>query len=96
MRVKLGSVAFLKSAGSGYGIGLDDDGHLIEFLGDWRALDELQPALGGRVPVYLDVDDWAVVGVDDKPRIPLTRAGMVERARFMKAALAAMARLERA
>ncbi len=25
MRVKLGSVAFLKTAGSGYGIGLDDD-----------------------------------------------------------------------
>lgn len=47
MRVKLGSIAFLEAAGSGYGIGLDDDGHLIEFIGDWRALGELEAGLGG-------------------------------------------------
>ena len=40
--------------------------------------------------MYLDVDDWAVISIDDQPRIPLTREGMVERARFVKAALAAM------
>jgi hypothetical protein len=45
MRPKLGSIAFLKAAGSGYGIGLDDDGHLIEFLGDWRQLRDLEPRL---------------------------------------------------
>jgi len=90
MRVKLGSVAFLRAAGSGYGIGLDDDGHLIEFLGDWRALEALRPALARPEPVYLDVDDWAVIGIDDQPRIPLTREGMVERALFVKAALAAL------
>ena len=38
MHVKVGSVAFLRAAGSGYGIGLDDDGHRVEFLGEWRAL----------------------------------------------------------
>ena len=31
MRVKLGSVAFLTAAGSGYGIGLDDTGRRVEF-----------------------------------------------------------------
>lgn len=36
VRVKLSSVAFLKAAG-GYDIRLDDEGLLIEFLGDWRA-----------------------------------------------------------
>ena len=41
MCIKLGSVAFLKAAGGGYGIGLSDDGHRVEFLGDWRALAEL-------------------------------------------------------
>jgi hypothetical protein len=45
VRVKLSSVAFLKAAG-GYGIRLDDDGLLIEFLGDWRALEALREALG--------------------------------------------------
>jgi len=54
VRVKLGSVAFLKAAGGGYGIGLDDDGHLIEFLGDWRELIPVAmafhlPAADGRV-----------------------------------------------
>ena len=88
MRVKLGSVAFLKAAASGYGLGLDDDGHLIEFLGDWRALAELEPALGAPDPVYLEVEDWAVIAIDDQVRIPLTTEGMLERARFVKSALA--------
>jgi hypothetical protein len=57
MRVKLGSVAFLKAAGSGYGMGLDEDGHLIEFLGDWRALLALEDALDGPEPIYLEVED---------------------------------------
>lgn len=90
MRVKLGSVAFLRAAGSGYGIGLSDDGQLIEFLGDWRALETLRPELAGSTAVYVDVEDWAVIGIDDEPRIPFTPAGMAERAQFVKAALAAM------
>jgi hypothetical protein len=87
VRVKLGSVAYLKAAGSGYGIGLDYDGHLIEFLGDWRALDALQDALVGPEPVYLEVEDWAIIAVDDQVRIPLTHAGMAERARFVRSGL---------
>jgi hypothetical protein len=87
MRVKLASVAFLKAAVRGYGIGLDDDGHLIEFLGDWRELEALQDALVGPEPVYLKVEDWAIIAVDDQVRIPLTRAGMAERARFVRSAL---------
>jgi hypothetical protein len=86
MRVKLGSVAFLKAAGSGYGISLDDNGHLIEFLGDWRALEALEDALVGPEPVHLEVEDWAIIAIDDEVRIPLTLEGMLERARFVKAA----------
>jgi hypothetical protein len=87
VRVKLGSVAFLKAAGSGYGIGLDDNGHLIEFLGDWRELEALEDALVGPEPVYLEVEDWAIIAIDDQVRIPLTHAGMVERAQFVRSAL---------
>lgn len=87
MRVKLGSVAFLKAAGGGYGIGLDDDGHLVEFLGDWRELDALQDALVGPEAVYLEVEVWAIIAIDDQVRIPLTVEGMAERARFVRSAL---------
>jgi hypothetical protein len=87
MRVKVGSVAFLAAAGSGYGIGLDDDGHRIEFLGDWRELADLRPALGGPEPVYLEVDEWQVLAVDDELRLPLAKEAMAERARFIRSAL---------
>jgi hypothetical protein len=90
MRVKVGSVAFLKAVGSGFGVGLDDDGHLIEFLGDWRALAELQPALGEPEPVYVNLEDWQIVAVDDEVRLPLRREAMAERAVFVRSALAAM------
>jgi len=57
VRVKLSSVAFLKAAG-GYGIRLDDEGLLIESLGDWRALEALREALGSPEPVDVDVEDY--------------------------------------
>lgn len=87
MRIKLGSVAFLAAAGSGYGIGLDDDGHLIEFLSDWRALTELQDQLGGPDPVYLEIENWQMLAIDEELRLPLTPQGMAERARFIRSAL---------
>jgi len=68
VRVKVGSVAFLKAAGSGYGIGLDNDGHLTEFLGDWRALAALRDTLDGPESCYLEVEDWAVIAIDDQVR----------------------------
>jgi hypothetical protein len=89
MRVKVGSVAFLKAAGSGYGIGLTDDGHRVEFLGDWRDLADLQTALAAPEPVYLEISDWQLVAVDDELRIPLTTEAMAERARFIRSALGA-------
>lgn len=87
MRVKLGSVAFLTAAGSGYGIGLSDDGRSVEFLGDWRSLADLQPALDGPDPVYIEVDDWQVLAVDDELKLPLTHEALEERARFLRSAL---------
>jgi hypothetical protein len=87
MRVKVGSIAFLAAAGSGYGIGLTDDGHRVEFLGDWRDLAELEPALDRDEPVYLEVEDWQVLAIDDELRLPLTREGMAERARFIRSGL---------
>src|SRR4026207_317699 len=38
MRVKLGSVGYLKAVNAGYAIGLDEDGRRIEFLGDRRVI----------------------------------------------------------
>jgi hypothetical protein len=90
MRVKVGSVAFLTAVGSGYGIGLDDAGHLIEFLGDWRELAALEPALGDVEPVYVELADWQVVAVDDVVRLPLRYEAWAERAAFVRSALATM------
>jgi hypothetical protein len=87
VRVKVGSVAFLKAAGSGYGIGLSDDGHRVEFLGDWRDLAELQPALDRQDATYVDVEEWQVLAVDDELRLPLSHEAMVERTRFIRSAL---------
>jgi hypothetical protein len=87
MRIKLGSVAFLAAAGSGYGIGLDDDGHRVEFLGDWRALEPLQRAVEAQEPTYVDVETWQVLAVDDELRLPLTHEAMLERARFIRSAM---------
>ena len=85
MRVKVGSLAL--AAANDYGIGLDDDGHLVEFMADWVDLDALDYTLGGREPVYLEVPDWAVIAIDERPHSPPTREGMAARARFIKAAL---------
>ena len=87
MRIKVGSVAFLTAAGSGYGIGLTVDGHRVEFLGDWRDLADLQPALDVSEPVYLEVEDWQVLAIDDQLRLPMTREAMAERARFIRSGL---------
>jgi hypothetical protein len=87
LHVKVGSVAYLKAAGSGYGVGLTDDGHRVEFLGDWRDLADLQLALDGPESVYLDVEDWQVIAVDDELRLPLPAEAMAERARFLRSAL---------
>ena len=82
MRIKIGSVAYLRAANNGYGIGLDDDGHRVEFLGDRHEL--AQAALGE----YLEVEDWQVLAVDDELRLPLTRLAMAQRTAFIRAALA--------
>lgn len=88
MRIKLGSVAYLRAANSGYGIGLDDEGHRVEFLGDRHAL-ALAP-LGE----YLEVEDWQVLAVDEELRLPLTRLAMAQRTAFIRAALAEEAKPE--
>jgi hypothetical protein len=87
LRVKVGSVAFLTAASSGYGIGLDDAGRRIEFIGDWRALAELESRLANEV-VYVDVEAWQVIAVNEEIRLDLGREAMVERAAFLRSALA--------
>lgn len=86
MRLKIGSVAFLRAAGSGYGIGLDDDGHRVEFMGDWRALSELTVPLAAGEAVYADVESWQVLAVDGELRLDLGREASLERAAFVKMA----------
>jgi hypothetical protein len=87
MRVKVGSVAFLKAAGSGYGIGLTDDGHRVEFLGDWSALAAIRARLDEGEAIHVEVEGWQVLAVDDEMRLPLPREAMAERARFLRSAL---------
>jgi hypothetical protein len=82
MRVKLGSVGYLKAADRGYGIGLDDDGRRIEFLGDRQVL-----ALA-TVGEYMDVADFQVLAVDDELRLPLSRLALAERDAFLRLAFA--------
>jgi hypothetical protein len=81
MRVKLGSVGYLKAAERGYGIGLDDYGRRIEFLGDRQVL-ALAP-LGE----YIEVTDQQVLAIDDELRLPLSRLALAERAAFLRSAL---------
>jgi hypothetical protein len=82
MRVKLGSIGYLKAADAGYAIGLDEEGHRIEFLGDRRKI-ALAP-----IGEWLQVEDWQVLAVDDELRLPLSRLAMEERAAFRRSALA--------
>jgi hypothetical protein len=82
MRIKLGSVAYLRAANSGYGIGLDHEGHRVEFLGDRHVL--ALATLGEPI----DVEDWQVLAVDEELRLPLTRLAMAQRTAFIRAALA--------
>jgi hypothetical protein len=88
MRIKLGSVAYLRAANTGYGIGLDDEGHRVEFLGDRHAL-AVAP-LGE----YLEVEDWQVLAVDEELRLPLTRLAMAQRTAFIRATLAEDSKLQ--
>ena len=85
MRVKVGSVAFLTSAGTGYGIGLDDDGHQVEFVGDWRELAALPDPTKSHV--YVDLQEWQILAIDGAVRLPLSREAMLERARFIRSGL---------
>jgi hypothetical protein len=87
MRVKVGAMACLVAVGSACGIALDDDALRVEFIRDWRSLAELEPALEGPDPVYVEVDDWQVLAIDDELRLPLTREIMAERARPIRSAL---------
>lgn len=87
LRVKVGSVAFLNSAGSGYGIGLDNTGRRIEFIGDWRALADLESRLGTEA-VYVEVETWQVIAVNEEVRLDLGHQAMGERAAFLRVALA--------
>lgn len=82
MRIKLGSIAYLKAANSGYGIGLDDEGHRVEFLGDRH---KLAVAVLGE---SLEIEDWQVLAVDNELRLPLTRLAMAQRTAFIRAAIA--------
>ena len=87
MRVKLGSVTFLKAAGSGYGIGLSADGHRVEFLGDWRTLSGFVEALDNQEIVHVEVETWQVIALDGELRLPLTDTALTERHAFLQSAL---------
>lgn len=75
------------AAGTGYGIGLDEGGRLVEFIGDWRALADLESRLLTEA-VYVEVESWQVIAVNEEIRLDLGRTAMAERAAFLRSALA--------
>ena len=81
MRVKFGSAAYIEAANGGYGIGLDNDGHVVEFLADWE---ELRAVRAGE---YLDLEAWQVLTVDEEVRVKLSRHAMAARAAFLRNAM---------
>jgi hypothetical protein len=82
------SVAFLKAAGTGYGIGLNDQGDRIEFISDWRSLLGLRAAIESTgQPQAANVEEWQVLAVNGEVKLPVSRAALAERASFIHAAL---------
>lgn len=50
----------------GYGLGVDEDGHLVRFAGDWHPLHGLGEALAiTREPILVEVEAWQIVGVEE-------------------------------
>jgi hypothetical protein len=86
MRVQLDAL-YLASTGSGYGIGLDDAGHAVEFQCDWLALSPLYFGMREYGPPVVEVETEQIVAVDEKLRVPLSPEAAAERARFVQAAL---------
>jgi hypothetical protein len=88
VKIMVASVAYLREAGSGYGIGLTDGGDRIEFLGDWRWLSELGEAIesAGR-PQPAEVEAWQILAVNGNLKLPLSPAAMAERSAFVQGAL---------
>jgi hypothetical protein len=81
------SVALLKAAGTGYGIGLGEHGDRIEFIGDWRALVGLRDAIeSAGEPQPADLEEWQILAVNGELKLPLSRAALAERASYLTAA----------
>jgi len=81
MRGKLGSVGYLKAANAGYAIGLDEDGHRIESLGERQSIAlatvgavTADGGLGGAVELTPGV---AVVITPDEGSVRISGAGEV-------------------
>jgi hypothetical protein len=80
--------AELPLAGSGYGIGIDDEGHRVEFIAAWPDLDALRPMLEQHAePVYVEVEPSQVLTGDGEICLPHPDQ-LRERAAFVRAALA--------
>jgi hypothetical protein len=72
---------FDEAAQSGYGIGQDEDGHVIKFTADWE---NLRSAPTGEYP---GVEDWQLLTVEDEVRVALNRVAMTARAAFLRETL---------
>jgi hypothetical protein len=84
MKVMVARTAYIWSAGVGYGIGLNEAGDRIEFMGDWRVMSELGIQIAAaKHPQPADVDDWQIVAANGEPRLPLAREAMTERAELI-------------
>ena len=53
----------------GYGLGVDEQGNLVRFVGDHRPLRQLGEALAGAdEPIEVEVADWQVLSIEEASR----------------------------
>jgi hypothetical protein len=88
MKVMVARTAYIRSAGIGYTIGLNQAGDRIEFMGDWRTLSELGAHVSAEThPQPADVEEWQILAVNGELRLPLPSEAMAERAAFLRMVL---------
>ena len=50
----------------GYGLGVNEEGHRVRFVGDHRPLRQLGEALAGAdEPILVEVEDWQIFSIDE-------------------------------
>lgn len=73
MRLTVRAIKIPAMSTIGYGLGVNEEGKVIEFVGDHRPMRHLGESLkalaeAGEPAPEVDVDDWQIVGVREEGR----------------------------